>query len=142
MLKPGSFYLTKQGQLVKIFNSFQFADGYTTNGAIHLVGASWQAVRFKPDGNCNVDGVNNSIPNFEPFTKYPTYMTFLVWCDRNSNKWCGQAKDLRGQIVISISDIEHRERAMSLIQLGCEQKILTWMREAGYDEETKEVVNA
>lgn len=141
MFKLGKFYLSQRGQLVKIFSTFQFADGYTHSAAIYTVGSGWNPVRYKPDGTCNISPDHNSILNFETFEKYPTYMTFVVWFDRTSGKWCGKATDVPGKIVVNITDIEHRERAMQLIQLGAEQKVLTWMREAGYDEENKELVN-
>ena len=69
-------------------------------------------------------------------------MQFLVWFDRQTNKWRGRASDPSGKVIVDLTEIEHRERAMQLIQLGAEQKVLSWMREAGYDEETKELVNA
>lgn len=141
MLKIGGFYLTMKGQLVKIFNEFQFADGYPINAAVYIVGLGWTAVRYTPEGKCNSDG-NHNIVNAESFTNYANYMQFLVFFDRNTNRWNGRATDPRGQHIVQIGDIEHREQAMKLIQLGCEQKMLTWMREAGYDEESKELVDA
>ena len=142
MFKPGSFYLTAKGQLVKIFDSFKFQDGFTFNAAIYSIANGWIAVRYNKDGQCNVGGGNNHIIAFEPVSKYSQYITFVVWFDRQSAKWKGRASDPGGNIVVDIQDIEHRERAMQLIQLGAEQKVLSWMREAGYDEDKKELVDA
>ena len=141
MFKLGGFYLTQKGQLVKIFNTFEFVDGYNYNAAVYTIGHGWIAVRYTQDGKCNVDA-NHNINNFETFDKYAQYMQFVVWFDRASAKWCGRATDPRGSEIVKITDLDNRERAMSLIQLGAEQKVLSWMREAGYDEETKELVNA
>lgn len=140
MFKIGNFYLTKTGQLVKLFNTFPFQDGYTINAAIYMTGGGWTAVRFTPAGQCNVDDGNNRIFLTETFDMYRRYMQFVVWCDRATNTWRGQAKDPRGQTIVSLDNIENHERAMQLIQTGAEQKLLTWMREAGYDDEMKETI--
>lgn len=142
MFKPGSFYLTCKGQLVKIFDIFKFQDGFVYNAAIYIVGTGWMAARYNKDGACNVDGANNNIIAFEPVAKYPNYMQFLVWFDRTTLKWRGRASDPRGAVIVDLNDIDHRERAMQLIQRGAEQRVLAWMHEAGYDEDKKELVDA
>lgn len=134
--------MTSRGQLVKIFSTFQFQDGFTYSAAIYSPGQGWTAVRYKPDGQCSVDSEKNHILNYEIVERYANYMQFVVWFDRATNKWRGRATDPRGTTIVELLEIEHRERAMQLIQLGVEQKVLSWMREAGYDEETKEVVGA
>lgn len=141
MFKLGGFYLTARGQLVKIFNEFKFADGYSLNAAIYTPSNNgWIAVRYTPDGRCNVDGDANKILAADTFTSYHRYLQFLVWFDRATNMWKGRATDLRGTVIVDLANVENHERAMHLIQVGAEQKLLTWMREAGYDEEVKETI--
>jgi hypothetical protein len=142
VFKLGAFYLTTRGRLVKVFNSFQFADGYTLNAAIYFPDQGWVAVRYKPDGSCNTDPDSNKMILTETFDRYRRYMQFLVWFDRATNLWCGRASDPNGKIIVTLTNIENEERAMGLIQVGVEQKLLAWMREAGYDEEVKESVDA
>lgn len=140
MFKPGKFYLTTKGQLVKIFSQFQFQDGFVFNAAIFSVSSGWSAVRYNPAGVCNINNDKNVIINFEPFEKYKNYSTFLVWFDRTTSKWIGQAKDAIGNVIVTITHLDDEHRAMNLIQLGCEEKLLSWMREAGYEDETKELI--
>lgn len=71
MFKMGEFYLTTKGQLVKVFNTFKFADGYTINAAIHVTGHGWTSVRYAPDGRCNTDNDNYKIVGFESASQYP-----------------------------------------------------------------------
>lgn len=145
MFKNGGFYITAKGQLVKLFDSFKFADGFTINAAIYVTGGAnggaWSAVRYSPDGRCNNGDASFTILPAETFEKYRNYLSFVVHYDRAANAWRGKANDPRGQMIVDLVDIQNPERALQLIQLGAEQKLLTWMREAGYDEvEKKESV--
>lgn len=145
MFKNGGFYLTAKGQLVKLFDSFKFADGYIINAAVFITGGAnggaWSAVRYSPEGRCNNGDATFAILATETFEKYRNYLTFVVHYDKVLNTWLGKANDPRGQIIVDLVDIQNPERALQLIQLGAEQKLLTWMREAGYDEvEKKESV--
>lgn len=147
MFKLGGFYLTTKGQLVKIFNSFPFADGYTLNAAIHLIGQGWTAARYAPDGRCNLDGANNQILGAtETFDKYLNYLKFVIWFDRAAGLWAGNIQDPRGTVIVSLANLENEDRAIHLLRLGAAEKLLTYMREAGYDEdeivEAKELVDA
>lgn len=140
MFKIGGFYLTLKGQLVKIFTSFPFADGYQLNAAIYKPGSGWVAARYAQDGKCNLEPDKNNIVITETFEKYQNYLQFVIWFDRAVSLWKGKAVDTLGNTIVNLENIENQARAMQLITLGAEQKMLTWMREAGYDEEKKEVV--
>lgn len=140
MFKMGSFYITSKGRLVKLFNQFAFTDGYVINAAVYTPGAGWAAARYTTDGRCNMDFPNNNINLTETFHKYGQYLTYTVYFDRTANCWRASGKDPYGAIIVDLNTIENRERATNLVLVGAEQKLLTWMHEAGYDEE-KEVVN-
>lgn len=140
MFKMGGFYLTKNGRLVKLFNQFAFADGFVINGAVcDAASGQWTAARFKLDGSCNVTADYKIDPTLT-FQNYVNYMKFEVSYDRVANCWRGCAIDPYGAIIVNLSNLEGYERALKLILLGAEQKLLTWMRDAGYDLE-KEIVN-
>lgn len=143
MFKMGGFYLTDKGRLVKLFNQFGFQDGYVINAAIYIPNQGWQAMRYKLDGTCNVDNPNNFIRPDEKHDSYSKYLNFNVYFNRTNNSWSAFVRDLFGANIVELNNIENRERAMSLAYLGAEQKVLTWMREAGYDEDTvKETIDA
>jgi hypothetical protein len=142
MFKNGGFYITARGQLVRVFDTFKFADNYTINAAVYLSGMGWSAVRYTPNGDCNNGDAGFKLILTETFEKYRNYLTFTVFFDRATNSWRGKATDSRNSVIVDLNNIENPERAWQLIQMGAEQKLLTWMREAGYDEETKETVNA
>lgn len=140
MFKNGGFYLTAKGQLVRIFDSFKFADGFTINAAVYVVGTGWSAVRYNAEGKCNNNSAEYAIIAGETFEKYRSYLTFVVHFDRANNYWRGKATDPRNCLIVELLNIENPERAWQLIQMGAEQKLLTWMREAGYDEDKKETI--
>lgn len=139
MFKMGAFYITAKGRLVKLFNQFAFTDGFVINAAIYTPGGGWAAVRYTADGRCNIDPTNN-ISVTETFDKYGNYITYSVYFDRLANCWRANGKDPYGATIVDLANVENRERATNLVLVGAEQKLLTWMHEAGYDEE-KEVVN-
>lgn len=140
MFKNGQFYLTTKGQLVKIFDTFKFGDGYTMNAAVYVTDQNqWLAMRYTPDGMCN-QGAEFNIIATETYDKYRNYLTFSVFYDKLITAWRGRAMDPRGSVIVDLADIQNPERSMQLIQMGAEQKLLTWMREAGYDEDKKETV--
>lgn len=141
MFKQGQFYLTAKGQLVKIFDSFKFQDNFTINAAVYLTEIGWQASRYNLEGKCNNGDSGYTIALTETYEKYRNYLVSTVYFDRIANRWSAKAVDPRGSTIVQLANIENPERALQLIQLGAEQKLLTWMREAGYDEDKKEVVN-
>ncbi len=143
MFKMGGFYVTTKGRLVKLFNQFAFQDGYVISAAVYAPGSGWFAVRYNINGVCNVDSSYNGISTNETYEHIGKYMKYHIWYDFNTHSWFANASDLHANIIVNLTGIENRERAMHLIYLGTEQKLLTWMREAGYDEdiEVKEVVN-
>lgn len=141
MFKMGGFYLTKNGRLVKLFNQFAFADGFVINGAVcDAATGTWTAARFKLDGSCNVTA-DYKIDSAITFQNYANYMTFQIFYDRAANCWAGRATDPYGAVIVNLNNLEGYERALKLILLGAEQKLLTWMHDAGYDLE-KEIVDA
>lgn len=141
MFKMGGFYITSKGRLVKLFNQFAFADGFVINAAIcQSNGGGWVAVRYKLDGTCNLEAADNKISPDNGVGIYANYMTFSIWFDRLANQWRGRATDAYGQIIVDLANLDGYERAMKLILLGAEQKLLSWMQDAGYDE-GKELVN-
>jgi len=136
MLKMGGFYITAKGRLVKLFNEFTFADGYNINAALcDSKTGTWTAVRYKPDGTCNAGAENNILPD-KTHSSYLNYLTYQVWFDLVANCWRGRASDPYGAIIVDQNNLDGFERAMKLIILGAEQKLLTFMKDAGYDEET------
>lgn len=137
MFKMGGFYLTARGRLVKIFNQFVFSDGYHLNAAIYTPGnpGNWIAVRYNTQGQCTLEPQHNNINATDTFESYGRFLTYAVWFDFAARTWLAQAKDLHGNVIVNLTGLEHRDRAMQLVSIGAEQRILTWMREAGYDEE-------
>lgn len=140
MFKVGQFYITLKGRLVKVFNQFAFQDGFVFNAAIYQPGTGWVAVRYKPDGTCNLDAANNNMRAVDTFESYLTFLTITTFFNRANNTWIARATDPFGSMIVDLQNNETPERALTLIQMGAQEKLLTWMREAGYDEEMKETI--
>lgn len=142
MFKSGDFYITTRGRLVKIFNQFPFQDGYVFAAAIYQPNNGWQAARYNTLGICNSDPSNNNININETHDSFGKYMIYRVFYNFGSSSWSATAHDLHNSMIVELHGIENRERIMHLIQVGAGQKLLSWMREAGYDDELQGSISA
>lgn len=138
MFKIGGYYISTKGLLVKILNDFAFKDGATLTGAAYLPGhAGWFQYRFKADGTCIADG-NLNIKPVETHENYLTYMKLAIGFDHATRTWGGTATDIMGNLILQLAAIESQERALKLLSMGAQEKLLTIMRESGYVDEMDE----
>lgn len=139
MFKTGSYYLTVKGLLVKILNEFTFKDGATINAAVYLPagGGGWYSYRYKPDGTCITDA-NLNMKSTETHENYLTYMKLAIGFDHATRTWAGTATDMMGNLISQLTAIESQERALKLLSMGAQEKLLTIMRESGYVDEMDE----
>jgi hypothetical protein len=138
MFRVGSYYITAQGRLAKVVSEFKYIDGGIFTVAIQYPGSGWIADRIKVDGK-SVTNTNHNILETDDFKGFLTFCKSVIDYDRGAKTWKGQIYDLTGASLLSLTGIESQERTLKLLQLGAQEKILTWMQETGYiDEEMDE----
>lgn len=138
MFKANEFYITTKGRLVKILSQFKYADGFEYVASMFVPGNGWHALRYRVDGTCSLDNPNNQMAPTSTFDTYLTFLNFTMRYDRATNTWVGNCHDGHNAPIVQLTGLEDQERALKLMQLGAQEKLLTWMREAGYVDEIDE----
>lgn len=133
--------MSTRGYLVKILNEFPYKDGAAFAGAAYFPdgngGGGWFPYRYKADGVC-IQDANCSIKDFETFENYLTYTQTYIYYDHVTKTWSGSIKDLSGNQIVKLTNVESQERVLKLLQTGAQEKLLIIMRESGYVDEIDE----
>ncbi len=138
MFKVGSYYLTCKGRLAKVIGEFKYKDNGNLLVAVHYPGSGWYPTRIKADG-LSVDNTEHNMKHTDDFKGFLTYCKTIITFDQGSRLWKGEMYDVLGSIILTLAGIESQERTLKLLQLGAQEKVLTWMQESGYvDEELEE----
>ena len=140
MFKVGSYYLTCKGRLAKVVSEFKYKDNGNYCTAIYYPGTGWIADRIQNTG-ISVVNADNNIVETDDFKGFLTFCKAVIDYDRGAKTWKANLYDFAGVALLNLKGIESQERALKLLQLGAQEKVLTWMQESGYvDEEMQEGV--
>ncbi len=126
MFKVGGYYVTAKGRLAKIVSEFKYQDGGVFSTAIHLPGTGWVPDRMKTTG-VSMFNVDYNMKEIDDFKGFLTYCKIVITFDHISRTWTGGTYDLTGQTAVTLTGIENQERALKLLQLGAQEKVLTWI---------------
>jgi len=140
MFTVGNYYITVKGHLAKVVSEFKYQDGGNYGIAIYYPGTGWIADRMKATGH-SMNNAENNIIETDDFKGFLTFCKTVIDYDRVGKTWRGILYDAVGIVLLNLTGIESQERTLKLLQLGAQEKILTWMQESGYvDEEMDEGV--
>lgn len=138
MFKVGNYHITMRGRLVKLLSEFKMADGGNISGAVFVNGQGWFPARFKVNGNCMENAEHNIHPDHD-FRSFLTYCQATISYDHTAKSWSGTLKDSAGALILNLTGLDSQERTLKLLQLGAQEKVLTWMQDSGYvDDELEE----
>jgi|ERR1019366_355558 hypothetical protein len=138
MFKVGAYYITAKGRLAKVVSEFKYQDRGNFGIAVYYHGSGWIADRIKDDGK-SVQTAEHNIIETDDFKGFLTFCNAMINYDRIAKTWKGTLTDLAGTVLLNLTGIESQERTLKLLQLGAQEKVLTWMQESGYvDEEMDE----
>lgn len=138
MFIVGGYYITIKGRLAKIVSKFEYADAGHFQIAVRHHQQGWIADRLRADGT-SMTNADHNIKDSDDFKGFLTFCKTVILYDKEVKSWLGLLYDLHGAELIKLNGIESQERTLKLLQLGAQEKILTWMQESGYvDEEMDE----
>ncbi len=137
MLLANNYYMSVKGRLVKIISAFKYADGAEFNAAVFFPGNGWFPTRLKANGQ-SIESIEHSVNEADTFEAFLLYCITNIFFDRAARTWGGTMKDMSGHLIVSITGIETSEQTLKLLQLGTQEKLLTWMKDTGYVDEMDE----
>lgn len=138
MFQIGGYYLTCKGRLAKVVSQFNFKDGGNLQCAVFFPGNGWHPTRIKADGQ-SIDNAEHNMKETDDFKGFLTFCKTMIDFDHTARTWKGTLYAADGSALLALTGIESQERALKLLQLGAQEKILTWMQESGYvDDELEE----
>jgi hypothetical protein len=138
MFKTGCYYITAKGRLAKVVSTFKVKDEGNVQIAVQCPGQGWFPSRLKDNGT-SIDNADHNTNPEDDFKGFLTFCKIMINYDRVTKTWAGGLYDLTNTQLIVLTGIESQERVLKLLQLGAQEKILTWMQETGYvDEEMDE----
>jgi hypothetical protein len=138
MFTVGGYYITVKGRLAKIISDFKFKDNGNLQVAVHYPNNGWYHTRILADGR-SVDNAEHNLKEEDNFKGFLTFCNTTITFDRTARNWKGLLVGMDGNKILELTGIESQERALKLLQLGAQEKVLTWMQETGYvDNELEE----